>query len=255
MINKLLGLLMVLVSLTSLSQSDSLAMYHDSINVNTSIADGIDSLTIYNYNYNNTVSGMYIDNSIKQINVNFTGDNSITKGEKSFNSNTSYSYAYTTEVVNNELLQKTNIGNERFFISHIFNHSLTRNIKYDNFFGVGYGFKWKHLSLSYASMYENTIYNQKSSVDVFRHSVRVKVKYNNKLISLVTEYYYQPNMVKLNDVVVYGSTKISLLQKNKLSFSITDVVSYRSLNKVKLMHTIGVGISYNLKITNKNLVD
>jgi hypothetical protein len=251
MINKLLGFLMMLVTLTSYGQSDSLAIYHDSININTSNGIGIDSITVYSYN--NTLSGMYIDNSIKQINVNFTGDNSITKGNKSFNSNTSYSFAYTTEVINNELLQKTNIGNERFFISHIFNHSLTRNIKYDNFFGIGYGFKWKHLSLSYASMYENTIYNQKSNVDVFRHSVRVKIKYEHQLFSWVTEYYYQPNMVKLNDVVIYGSTKISLLQKNKLSFSITDVVSYRSLNKVKLMHTIGVGISYNLKITHKNL--
>jgi hypothetical protein len=59
-------------------------------------------------------------------------------------------------------------------------------------------------------------------------------------------------MIKSNDVVVYGSTKISLLQKNKLSFSITDVISYRSLNNVKLMHTVGVGISYNLKIVHKN---
>jgi hypothetical protein len=253
MINKILGLLMVLVSLTSYSQSDSLAMYHDSINLNTSIVDGVDSITIHNYN--NTVSGMYIDNNIKQINVNFTGDNTITKGKKSFSSNTTYSFAYTTEVINNELLQKTNIGYERLFISHIFNHSLTRNIKSDNFIGVGYGFKWKHVSLSYASMFENTIYNQTSSVNVLRHSVRGKFKYDNQLFSIIIEYYYQPNMIKSNDVIVYGSTKISLLQKNKLSFSITDVVNYRSLNKVKLMHTIGIGISYNLKITHKNLVD
>jgi hypothetical protein len=246
MINKVLGLLMILVSLISYGQSDSLVMCQDSINVNKSIVDNIDSITIYNYN--NTVSGMYVDNSIKQINVNFTGDNSITKGGKSFNSNTSYSFAYTTEVVNNELLQKTNIGYERLFISHIFNHSLTRNIKYDNFIGIGYGFKWKYLSLSYASMYENIIYNQTSSVNVLRHSVRGKFKYEHDLFSIVTEYYYQPNMIKSNDVVVYGSTKISLLQKNKLSFSITDVVSYRSLNKVKIMHTIGLGVSYNLKI-------
>lgn len=252
-VNKLLGLLIVLVSLTSLSQSDSSAMYHKSSNVNRRIVNDIDSITIYSYN--NTISGMYVDNNIKQINVNFTGDNSITKGEKSFNSNTTYSFAYTTETINNELLQKTNIGYERLFISHIFNHSLTRNIKYDNFIGIGYGFKWKYLSLSYASMYENIIYNQTSSLNVFRHSVRSKFKYEHQLFSIVIEYYYQPNMIKLNDVVVYGSTKISLLQKNKLSFSITDVVSYRSLNKVKLMHTIGVGISYTLKIRHKNLVD
>jgi hypothetical protein len=196
---------------------------------------------------------MYTDNTNNQINIGFNGDNSIVKGYKNFNSNTNYNLGYTTKIINSELLQKTNIGYHDFFLSHIFNHSLTRGIKYNNLIGVGYGHKWGDLSLSYASMCENIIYTELPTKNLFRHSVRCKFKYEHDLFSISTEYYYQPNMVKINDFVVYGSTKISLLKKNKLSFTITDIVNYRSLNTVKLMHSINLGISYNLKITQKNL--
>jgi hypothetical protein len=198
---------------------------------------------------------MYTENTNNQINIGFNGDNSVVKGYKNFNSNTNYNLGYTTKIINSELLQKTNEGYHDFFLSHIFNHSLTRGIKYNNLIGVGYGHKWKYLSLSYASMCENIIYIELPTKNLFRHSVRCKFKYEHELFSIVTEYYYQPNMVKLNDVVVYGSTKISLLQKNKLSFTITDVINYRSLNTIKLMHSINLGISYNLKINQKNLLD
>ena len=236
----------MLVSLTPLAQSDSLGVYLDS----TSKLN-IDTITIYTYN--NTINGMYTENTNKQINIGFNGDNSIVRGYKNFNSNTNYSLGYTTKINNSELLQKTNIGYYDFFMSHIFNHSLARGIKYNNLIGIGYGHKWKYLSLSYASMCENIIYNELPTKNLFRHSVRCKFKYEHDLFSIVTEYYYQPNMFKINDVVVYGATKISLLQNSKLSFTITDIVNYRSLNTVRLMHSINLGISYNLKISRKNL--
>ncbi len=231
MIKGLFILLIVLFSSTLLAQSDTITIY----------------------TYNNSINGMYTENTNNQINIGFNGDNSVVKGYKNFNSNTNYNLGYTTKIINSELLQKTNVGYHDFFLSHIFNHSLTRGIKYNNLIGVGYGHKWKYLSLSYASMCENIVYNEQPTKNLFRHSVRCKFKYEHELFSIVTEYYYQPNMVKLNDVVVYGSTKISLLQKNKLSFTITDVINYRSLNTIKLMHSINLGISYNLKITQKNL--
>jgi hypothetical protein len=231
MIRLLFILLIVLFSSTSLAQSDTTTIY----------------------TYNNSINGMYTDNTNNQINIGFNGDNSIVKGYKNFNSNTNYNLGYTTKIINSELLQKTNIGYHDFFLSHIFNHSLTRGIKYNNLIGVGYGHKWGDLSLSYASMCENIIYTELPTKNLFRHSVRCKFKYEHDLFSISTEYYYQPNMVKINDFVVYGSTKISLLKKNKLSFTITDIVNYRSLNTVKLMHSINLGISYNLKITQKNL--
>ena len=233
MIKGLFILLIVLFSSTLLAQSDTITIY----------------------TYNNSINGMYTENTNNQINIGFNGDNSVVKGYKNFNSNTNYNLGYTTKIINSELLQKTNEGYHDFFLSHIFNHSLTRGIKYNNLIGVGYGHKWKYLSLSYASMCENIIYIELPTKNLFRHSVRCKFKYEHELFSIVTEYYYQPNMVKLNDVVVYGSTKISLLQKNKLSFTITDVINYRSLNTIKLMHSINLGISYNLKINQKNLLD
>ena len=231
MIKWLFILLILLFSSTSLAQSDTITIY----------------------TYNNSINGMYTKNTNNQINIGFNGDNSIVKGYKNFNSNTNYNLGYTTKIINSELLQKTNIGYHDLFISHIFNHSLARGIKYNNLIGVGYGHKWGDLSLSYASMCENVIYTELPTKNLFRHSVRCKFKYEHDLFSISTEYYYQPNMLKINDFVVYGTTKISLLQKNKLSFTITDIVNYRSLNTVRLMHSINLGISYNLKITQKNL--
>ena len=231
MIKWLFILLILLFSSTSLAQSDTITIY----------------------TYNNSINGMYTKNTNNQINIGFNGDNSIVKGYKNFNSNTNYNLGYTTKIINSELLQKTNIGYHDLFISHIFNHSLARGIKYNNLIGVGYGHKWGDFSLSYASMCENVIYTELPTKNLFRHSVRCKFKYEHDLFSISTEYYYQPNMLKINDFVVYGTTKISLLQKSKLSFTITDIVNYRSLNTVKLMHSINLGISYNLKITQKNL--
>lgn len=227
----LLVLLILLVNLISYGQSDSVTIY----------------------TYSNSINGIYTDNPNKQINIGFNGDNGVVKGNKNLNSTTNYSLGYTTKINNSELLQKTNIGYDKFFMSHIFNHSLARGIKVNNLIGVGYGHKWRYLSLSYASMCENIVYNLQPTKNLFRHSVRCKFKYEHDLFSISTEYYYQPNMVKINDVVVYGTTKISLLKKNKLSFTITDIVNYRSINTVRLMHSINLGISYNLKITQKNL--
>ena len=197
---------------------------------------------------NNTLTGMYIGNNNNELNLNFSGDNNIVKGNRWFSSNTTYSFAYNTKPLNNDLLQKFNVSYNQLFVSYIFNHSLTRDIKYDNLIGLGYIYRRKHLSLSYASMFENTIYNQIPTINVFRHSLRCKLKYEYKLFSLITEYYYQPSMFNLKDIIIYGTTKLIFLQNSKISFTITDIVNYRSINTIKLMHSISLGISYNLKI-------
>jgi len=227
----ILLLLIVFIGLVSFGQSDTITVY----------------------NYNNTLTGMYTDNNSKQINMSYSGDNGVVKGYKAFNSNTTYSYTYTTKTTNNELLQKTNVGYDNFFLSHILNHSLTRTIVIDNSIGVGYGHWWKYMSISYASMFERTIYETKPNISIFRHSLRYKLKYDHNLFSISAEYYYQPNMIKLADVIVYGTTKITFLQKSKLNFTITDIVNYRPISTTPLMHSISLGVTYNLKITHKNI--
>ena len=122
--------------------------------------------------YNNALTGMFINNATKTLNLNFSGDNNITKGNRFISGNTTYSFGYTTKVINHDVLQKINIGYDKLFVSYIFNNSLTRGLKYDNFIGLGYGHKWKYISLSYAAMFENVIYSQKPTTNVFRHSIR-----------------------------------------------------------------------------------
>ena len=197
--------------------------------------------------YNNALTGMFINNATKTLNLNFSGDNNITKGNRFISSNTTYSFGYTTKVINHDVLQKINIGYDKLFVSYIFNNSLTRGLKYDNFIGLGYGHKWKYMSLSYAAMFENVIYSQKPTTNVFRHSIRGKLKYDYKSYSISAEYYYQPNMIIPNDVIIYGTLKIIFQQKTKLSFTITDIVNYRSINTIKLIHTISLGVNYNIK--------
>jgi hypothetical protein len=193
----------------------------------------------------NNITGQYSRTSGVQYTLSYQGDNSITRKSFSLNTATSYSLVYGGKVIGNELQEKTNISYKNFFVIHVYNHSLTRGITNDNSFGIGYIYKFKYLSLSYGSLYQNTVYLNVPHNEVFRHSFRVKFKYRTKHFGIVNEYYYQPNMFSTGDVIIYGNTKISLFQNRRVNFTINDNINYRSLSKVKLIHSLMFGIGFN----------
>lgn len=195
----------------------------------------------------NSITGMYSKNSTTQFNITYSGDNTITKKDLVFNTNTAYTLVYNTNIIANEWQQKTNISYKNVFLIHVFNHSLTRTIDDDNSFGVGVGKWWKYVSLSYAALYQNTNYSNIPHKEVIRHSVRFKLKYEHKHFNLSSEHYYQPNMKIFNDVIIYGTTKLTLLQNKKVNITISDNINFRSVSNVRLMHTLTLGLSFNFK--------
>jgi len=225
---KILTLIFIIVTLFSYGQD---TLLFDSISVSSG----------------NSITGMYSKNSTTQFNITYSGDNTLTKKDLTFNTNTAYSLIYSTKIIANEWQQKTNVSYKNLFLIHVFNHSLTRNINDDNSFGIGIGKRWKYTSLSYAALYQNTNYNDSPHKEVIRHSVRFKLKYEHKHFNLNSEYYYQPNMRLFNDVIVYGSTKLIFLQNKKFNITISDNINYRNISNVTLMHTLTLGLTFNLK--------
>lgn len=208
------------------------------INLNIYAQDTLIKKDTVHYNISNTLSGMYVN---KQTNISFTGDNSLKYKKLNFGTNTQYNFGYTTKVTANELLQKTNIAYENIFLLYILNHSYTRNINAEQSLGIGYVYWWKYVSLSYACLaLHNTSVN-------YRHSFRYKTIYEHNMFKLIIEYYFQPNIKDANDLIIYGNSKIVLLPKNKISYTISDNINYRSLNTIKMIHSINFGITYTYK--------
>lgn len=196
----------------------------------------------------NTISGNYNYNNNSPIfNINYSGENSISIKSLKFNTSTVYSVQYNIKNIANELQQKTNITWKNIFLIHVFNHSLIRKIDTDNSIGIGLGKWWKYSSISYATLFQNTNYSNGVSSNIFRHSIRLKLKYSIKRFSINYEYYYQPNIKSIKDNIIYGNIKLALFVNKKISITLTDIVNYRSLSSVKLIHNLILGISFNFK--------
>ena len=200
-------------------------------------------------NLSNSVSMMYIyNNNSPLFNFSYSGDNTIEKKHLRLSTNTNYAYQYNIIPLSLEWQQKSNLGYKNLFILHVFNYSLVRDIPIDNSIGIGYSKKWKYGSISYASIYQRTrYYGDPSLIESVRHSVRLKLKYEIPSTSILFEYYFQPNVQTIKDIIVYGNVKLSLFNTRKLNLTISDVLNYRSVSNVKTIHTLILGIGFNFK--------
>jgi len=193
------------------------------------------------YNLSNTITGSTTSNT-KQTNLSLSGDNTLKYRTHSFSNTTNYSVSWVTKKIAEEFSNKSNFTKGKWFCLYMFTHSLTRKIDYDNSVGIGYIHWWKDLSLSYGVLGEKTIYTIAPTINVIRHSVRTKV-----IIKWLTlEYYYQPNILKMNDIVITGNTKITLFQGKKVGLVVSDVVNYRSTSITKLIHSTTLNINFVL---------
>lgn len=205
----------------------------------------IDSLLI---NSGNNISGLYNYNNNSPIfNIAYSGENGVSNKYVIFNTNTVYSLQYNVKIISNEWQQKTNVNWKDIFLLHVFNHSLVRHIDTDNSIGLGTGKWWEIGSISYAMIFQNTNYTSNVNTNTFRHSFRVKLKYNRKSIGVNCEYYYQPNLHSLKDNIIYGNIKLNLFNNRKINLTITDIVNYRSLSSIKLIHNLTLGVNFNFK--------
>lgn len=203
----------------------------------------------------NDLTGIYSTSNVSKLNLNFIGNNSIDIKKIEIGLSTNYALTFSPKISQNEFAQKINVGISdsigwHGFISYQYNHSLLRKLQSDNWLGAGAGYKLyigkARVSLSYALLYQNKISFDNSSKEIMRHSIRVKIKYQAKKFSFLTEYFYQPSFKFDGDYIVYGLTKITLLSKKHVSFVIQDLFNYSSKSEVKLIHNLTMGIGYNL---------
>ena len=190
----------------------------------------------------NSIGGSAVSNT-KQINFTLNCDNSLKRKTSTLSNLTNYSISWVDKKVAEEISSKTNLTHGKWFGLYMFTHSLTRKITYDNSIGVGYVHWWKNTSISYGVIYAQTIFVASPTLNVFRHSIRAKAAYK----WLALEYYIQPNVTNMNDVIVTGYTKVNLFRGKKIGLSVVDVVNFRSTSTTKLIHTISLTVNINIK--------
>lgn len=212
------------------------------------------SKLLHGYSLDNSLTGVLSQSKTKNINVGYVGNNSINLKKIDINSVTNYSIGFSPSINQNEFSHKLNISNvykNMFsFVNNQYNYSLLRNMKSDNWLGIGLGykkkFKYSKLSLSYGVIYVNTKFFDNSIQEKIRHSVRLKFNYDKNKFSFYSEYYYQPSMIS-NSTIITGNTKISLKSNKHFSFMVQDVINYCNTSKIILIHNLTIGIGYLLK--------
>lgn len=201
----------------------------------------------------NSLTGIYNTSKTSQFGVNFIGNNSLDLNKKiSLDLVTNYQSRFSPKIIDNELIQRVNLGYSKeyydIFTTYQFNYSLVRGIQSNNWIGVGGGLKKKFnfgkISLSYAILYDNTYYMDSEITQTVRHSIRPKIKLENKFFSVSSEYFYQPSITDNGDYIIYGNTKLLILPQNKVNFVIQDVLNYRSISDVKTIHALTFGLNY-----------
>jgi hypothetical protein len=203
----------------------------------------------------NNLTGIISSNTVTTFGLNYVGNNSLDLKKLSIDLGTSYVIRYNKNLIENEFIQRTNFGYEKenwdLFITHQYNYSLIRKITSDNWLGLGGGIKKRFesgkISISYAILYQNSDYFTLPNENLWRHSLRGRIKFDKKVYSISSEYFYQPNVSDFNDCIIYGTTKLSLFTNKKINFIIQDVLNYRSSSQVKLIHnlTLGIGWKFN----------
>jgi len=122
--------------------------------------------------------------------------------------------------------------------------SSSRNLKFDNLIGVGFGRKDSlnkfKIGYSYAILYQK-ISNQ--NLEYFRHSFRLKVSQEFSNYSFISEIYYQPHLSNINNYSIFSTTKL-LYKINSFSFVITDIFNIMTISNIKRIHTITFGLNH-----------
>lgn len=203
----------------------------------------------------NSLTGIVSNSISSQLGLTYVGENSFIKKTWDITSVTNYALTFSPNISENELTQRLSynlkLGNWSNFTSYQFNYSYVRKIDSDNLFGVGTGIKKDYncikSSISYAILFQNTNYSLQTSEYLLRHSIRIKFIIEKDNFELISEYYYQPDILNFNNTIIYGTTKINFLPKNKINFTISDILNYRSQSNVKLIHNLTIGVGYKLQ--------
>jgi hypothetical protein len=206
----------------------------------------------------NSLTGLISNSTSSQLGLTFVGENSFIRKNWDIASVTNYTLTFSPNISENELLQRFSYDlkkeNWANFTNYQFNYSYVRKIQ-DNLIGIGTGykkeFKYIKTSLSYALIFHQSNYFNGESDYLFRHSIRLKFRLEKKNWEMISEYYFQPDVVNISDNIIYGTTKISFFPQNKLNFTVGDIFNWRSQSNVKIIHNLTIGVGYKFQ-TNLN---
>ena len=214
------------------------------------------SLGQLKWSFDNTLTGVYgTTKTGNQLTLTMGGLNSIDYKKFGFDYNPSYIIQYSPLLTNNEYLSRQNIryNNSKFdaFITHTYNYSFIRGIDNDNFIGIGGGIKKEQkdkfkISLSYAGLYQKTVFANGIEKDYFRHSLRTRIKWTTEKIQFISEVYFQPSMTDFNNQIINASNQLVLFPKNKVNLTIQDLINYRSDSETRMIHKLTVGIKVKI---------
>lgn len=215
------------------------------------------SVAQHTINLNNTLSGISSQTQ-KGTNtlINFTGQNSYSTRELSLDLLTNYQIAWSPTLTQNELIQSINVGYRKptwdLFTTYQYNHSLLRKIESDNWLGLGGGVKKDYtqgkLSLSYATIHQRTNYTMLPDRNLFRHSFRGRIKWEKKLFSINSEYFFQPSFKNIEDYIVFGTSKVTFFPDKRLGFTIQNTLNYRSFDTYKMIQNTTAGVTYKFTV-------
>jgi len=192
----------------------------------------------FNYNDNKLKTYSGVLNSTTQYQRNILSINNV------LNQNISYTDKINQSELSNKLSIGISKGRHSGFFNYQTNYSLNRNLNLDHLIGFGYGqrdsiFNTK-INYSYALLWQ-IITNQ--NIRNLRNSIRLKINRKIQNHTLDIEYYYQPDFFDYNDYLIYGTTKFTYKIK-KMGISIIDIFNYNNYSKIKLIHSLNIGFSY-----------
>jgi len=208
------------------------------------------------WSFDNTLTGVYgTTKTGNQLTLTMGGLNSIDYKKFGFDYNPSYIIQYSPLLTNNEYLSRQNLryNNSKFdaFITHTYNYSFIRGIDNDNFIGIGGGIKKEKkdkfkISVSYAGLYQKTVFENGSDKEYFRHSLRTRIKWTTEKVQFISEFYFQPSMTDFNNQIINASNQLVLFPKNKINLTIQDLINYRSDSETPMIHKLTVGIKFKI---------
>jgi len=207
--------------------------------------------------FSETVTGSY--NTIKtgeQIIASINSQNHADYKKFEFDFNPLYNLTYVAgKMTANEFMNKISVGFKHnsysFFYLNQYDSSLIRSIDWDEWNGLGAGKKFKITekftsAVSYCFEHQLRKYVGSDLVTIYRNSFRLKSSLNYETVAFSIEYYYQP-AININDVNVFGTSKITILPNKPVSFVVQNTYNYMSTDPVKTIQNTTFGVNINIK--------
>jgi hypothetical protein len=203
----------------------------------------------------NFFNGSLNNGNTTNTNFAYNGNNTLIINKLEINSTITYSSRFSPIMTQNEINERLNVSHLYkylyTFCTHQYTYSLLRKFKYDNLGGFGFGFKKNESNFKFSLSYAILVQQTRTFGDIYYKNIRqsFRIKYNliiNKIISISSEYYYQPSTL-VNDYYIVGNTKITFKNNKGVTLNFQDNINYNNVSNVKMIHNFSIGLGFSTK--------